>query len=138
MIDLEQSAPGLYEGDFELSTFGPYYLEAVHSTQGENGNAGDKVAESRATLSYPYPAEYFALEPNLSLVDKATELTGGNSKPTAEVLFDPEGSKVKFQKPLWQYFLWPALFLILLDVMFRRVRFYGKTSVPWEKVAGKA
>src|SRR5690606_25920943 len=72
-IDLFQTAPGLYEGDFELGEFGPYYLEAVHREQGEDGGPGDEIAESRATLSYPYPAEFFYLEPNVSLVDKVTE-----------------------------------------------------------------
>ena len=82
-------------------------------------------------------AEYFFLEPNVELVNNAAAITGGGLAPEVSVLYDPEGQKVKFQKPLWEWFLWPALFLIMLDVLFRRVRFYGKMNVPWQKVAGR-
>ncbi|MDX9724024.1 MAG: VWA domain-containing protein [Myxococcota bacterium] len=137
-LRLEQSAPGLYEGSFELSSFGPYYLEAVHREPGTDGKEGKEVAESRGTLSYPYPAEYFFLTPNTALVDSAVASTLGKVDPTVEELFDPEGQKVKVQKPMWPYFLWPALVLLMLDVLFRRVRFYGRTNVPWHKVLKKS
>lgn len=136
-VELTQTAPGLYEGEFDLTAFGPYFLEAVHREQpGPEGERGSKVAESRSALAYPYPAEYFYLEPNTQLVDKATEITGGSVEPEVSALFDPEGQRVEFQKPLWMWFLWPAFFLIFLDVLFRRVRFYGRTNVKWSKVAG--
>lgn len=136
-VELFQTAPGLYEGDFELGAFGPYYLEAVHRKQPPAPDKkGEKVAESRTSLAYPYPTEYFYLEPNTRLVEKVTEITDGKVDPTIGELFDPEGQKVTTQEPLWMWFIWPAFFLIAIDVLFRRVRFYGRTRVPWHKVAG--
>jgi len=135
VVTLAQTAPGLYEGSFELSTFGPYYLEAVHREMNA-GQIGPQVAESRGTLSYPYPAEYFYLTPNVELIDNAVAVTGGLTDPEVALLFDPEDSKVKTFVPMWPYFLWVALFLMILDVLFRRVRFYGRTHVAWSRVAG--
>lgn len=143
-VDLYQTAPGLYEGDFELGVFGPYFLQASHRTLKDDGSVGSEIAESRATMPYPYPREYLATEPNTAIVNKAAEVTGGdtlndsadNLGPTLAKLFDPEGQKVKFQEPLWHWFLYVALLLFILDVLFRRVRFWGRTEVSWEKVSG--
>ena len=136
-VELYQSAPGIYEGYFELTSFGPYYLEAKHHEQDGEGGPGEEIAESRGTLSYPYPTEYFFIEPNTQLVNDAVAVTGGHEDPTTDTLFDPEGQQVRFQQPLWHYFLWAALFLMIFDILFRRVRFYGRMSVPWSRVAGR-
>lgn len=131
-IDLQQIAPGRYEARFPLTSYGSYSVSVDHADA-----EGDSLATSKGTLTWPYPDEYLKLEPNTALIQKAVEIGRGGLDPTAARLFDPEGESVKFKSELWPYFLFGALGLFVLDLLLRRLRFYGKTAVAWEKVAGR-
>ena len=133
---LTQTAPGIYEEQFDLLDFGPYYIEAVHYRPNKKGKF-QEFGRSRSTLSYPFPMEYFFLKPNRAIIDKVTQITEGGLDPSFAKLFDPEDQKIKRQEPLWRYFLYLALIILIIDILFRRVRFYGRTNVAWEKVAGR-
>jgi Ca-activated chloride channel family protein len=133
---LQQIAPGRYEAEFPLDEFGSYSLEASLYKRDAEGKLSS-LAKSRGTLTYPFPAEYFFLDPNRVVVERAIEMTGGKIDPKPEEIFDNEGKETKRKEPLWMYFLFTAAFLMVLDVLFRRVRFWGKTSVPWSAVTGR-
>lgn len=130
---LNQTAPGRYEGHFDLETYGSYIVEVAH-----NDPVGDNSASSKATLTWPYPDEYLTLEPNHALIAKTAEIGLGGVNPEPARLFDPEGEKVKFKSELWHWFLFAALGLWILDIVMRRLRLYGKTAIPWERVAGRS
>ncbi len=129
---LQQTAPGRYEGDFDLTSYGSYIVTVTHFDA-----EGNKLAVSRNTLTWPYPDEYLTLTPNEKLINKTVDIGKGQLNPTIEKLYDPEGESVKYKSELWPYFLFGALALFILDLVFRRLRFYGKTAIAWEKVAGK-
>lgn len=131
-LELQQTAPGRYEGRFDLSSYGSYVVEVNH-TDAE----GDKFASSAGTLTWPYPAEYLTLQPNEKLIAKTAEIGGGQLNPDAKRLFDPEGESVKYKSELWPWFLFVALGLFVLDILLRRLRLYGKTAIAWEQVAGR-
>jgi Mg-chelatase subunit ChlD len=132
MVDLQQTAPGRYQGSFGLEGYGSYVVQVTHTNED-----GDRVAVSNGTLTWPYPDEYLTLAPNEKLIAKTAEIGHGEINPTIQRLYDPEGETVKHKTELWPWFLFLALALFVLDILTRRIRFYGKTSIPWEKVAGR-
>jgi Ca-activated chloride channel family protein len=131
-LELQQTAPGRYEGRFDLKSYGSYIVQVNHTDAD-----GDKVATSAGTLTWPYPDEYLTLQPNEKLIAKAAEIGRGQLDPTAARLFDPEGESVKYKSELWPWFLFGALGIFVLDILLRRLRLYGKTAIPWEQVAGR-
>ncbi|MBH22916.1 MAG: hypothetical protein CMH57_00385 [Myxococcales bacterium] len=131
-FELQQTAPGRYEARFDLTEYGSYVVEVDHLDE-----YGDSIATSRGSLTWPYPDEYLTLQPNEPLITKTAEIGGGGLNPEPAKLFDPEGEAVKFKSELWPWFLFVALGLLVLDLILRRLRFYGKTSIPWSKVAGR-
>ncbi len=131
-MKLDQTAPGRYEGAFDLTDYGSYVVQITHFDE-----AGEKLAISRGTLTWPYPDEYLTLTPNEKLINKTVDIGRGALNPTPARLFDPEGESVKYKSELWPYFLFIALAIFVLDIMLRRLRLYGKTAIPWERVAGR-
>lgn len=127
-VPLEQTAAGRYEATFDVPTYGSYQLEAEHTLNGE------PYAVSTATLPNPYPDEYLVVGANYASLRQAITLGGGQINPEIVELFDPQGEKIAFEEDLWPYFLFAALGLLLLDVLMRRVRLYGKTALEWSAV----
>lgn len=127
-ITLRQTAPGRYEASVPLTDYGSYNLKAQHDKD------GDTIAVSMGTISYPYPQEYLFTEPNRDVLRRGADIARGETDPEVATLFDPMGEEVKFRKELWPFFILAAIALMLLDLMFRRLRLGGKTELPWESV----
>ncbi len=119
-VALRQTAPGRYEASLPLERFGSFVLTAEHRRD------GDLVAESQAQIANPYPREYMTLEPDLSLLNRAAEVTGGGAEPSPDALFDPRGEKITHHEELWPTLLLVALGLFLLDLLLRRVRLFDR------------
>jgi Ca-activated chloride channel family protein len=126
-ITLSQSAPGRYEGQLALDAFGPWVVRGSHTADG----APDQVHRSYAAVSWPFPTEHLLGEPDLTRVRALSAATGGVAMPSDAQLFDAEGRTVERREPRWHLPLYLALALLLLDVLLRRVRLYGKTAVSW-------
>ena len=131
-VELQQTAPGRYESTFALETYGSYVVQITHTNED-----GDRIAISNGTLTWPYPDEYLTLNPNEKLINKTAEIGRGEVNPTIERLFDPEGEKVKRKAELWPWFLFGVLAVFVLEILTRRLRFYGSTAIAWDKVAGR-
>jgi uncharacterized membrane protein len=119
-LELRQTAPGRYEAQLPLERFGSFVLTAEHRREGV------LVAESHAQIENPYPREYMTLEPDLALLARAAEVTGGGAEPTPDALFDPRGEVITHHEELWPELLFAALALCLLDLLFRRVRVFDR------------
>ncbi len=132
-VDLRQTAAGRYEARHPLDAYGSYQLEANHRA-GPETDRENFSAVSFGSLSYPYPREHLFLEPNRELGRQAAEITGGETDPEAETLFDPMGEEVKYRRELWPYFLIAALALLVLDLASRRIRMGGETEISWEEL----
>lgn len=117
---LRQTAPGRYEARFPLRRYGSFVLTAEHRREGRT------VAESSAQLSNPYPREYLTLEPDVALLERAASLTGGSVEPSVARLFDPGEERIEHHEELWPKVLFAALFLFVLDLALRRVRFFDR------------
>lgn len=129
-ISLQQTASGRYEAELPLTQYGSYGLKATHDKD------GDTIAVSLASVSNPYPREYQFVDPNLELLRRAAQVSGGETNPTIEKLFDPMGEEVKYRRELWPFFLLAALLLLVMDIALRRIRLSGQTEISWDRVVG--
>ena len=126
--DLDQIAPGRYETTFDLDEFGSYYLSADHRQN------GDSFAVSQTSLSYPYPRGLSFTEPNTELLEQAVEIADGAIDPDVAEIFDAGDDEVRYRRHLWPYFAGLAVFLLVLDLAFRRIRLGGETDISWQQL----
>jgi len=117
----QQIAPGRYEGKFIPSQRGIHFLTLY--AEGANGEAPLTVA----TVPYvaPYPKEYRELKPNLSLLSRLAEETGGQMIDPDKIedgvkqLYTPTPGKGREGQETW----WPlsglGLFLFIADLVWR-------------------
>jgi Ca-activated chloride channel family protein len=124
-VPLRQTAAGRYEGDFALPAYGSYLLEGNHEL------AGESYARSLASLANPYPDEYLEVRDDQSAIRQAVALADGRIDPAPAELFDPGDERIESDRELWPYFLFAALALLLVDVLLRRIRLFGRTTLQW-------
>ena len=115
-LRLPQTAPGYYENTFVLPVYGTYQARA------ELKDAQDSLGFAQKTFSFPYAQEFASPEPNLDLLDAVAQTTAGKIDPKFVETADPEGVKIRTFSPIFYYFLFLALAILLFDVLFRRVR----------------
>jgi len=121
-LNLSQTAPGRYETTFPVPDVGSYFVNILQQSQGEIVNrqvTGTVVS---------YPEEYLLTTANESLLNKLANLSDGVFNPSPEAIFQTPNHPVAVYIELWKYFLTIAAFLILLDILLRRVdlRFWAK------------
>ena len=133
-VALRQTAPGRYEASFPLDRYGSFILRAEHRRRTEDDRAVP-VAVSYGHVSNPYPPEYASFEPNLAVLARAAETTGGARDPEAKAAFDPAGDSVTFHQDLWPRFVGAAIVLLVLDLLVRRVRLFDRKFLPKTRTA---
>jgi uncharacterized membrane protein len=118
---LQQSAPGRYETKFVPAERGIHLLTLY--AEGEPGEAGQPVG----TIPYiaPYPKEYRELKPNMALLSRLAEETGGEMIDADKLedgiarLYTPTPGKGTRGQETW----WPlaglGLALFLIDLVMR-------------------
>ncbi|HXV83836.1 MAG TPA: VWA domain-containing protein, partial [Candidatus Binatia bacterium] len=117
----QQTAPGRYQGKFTPSQRGIHFLTMY--AEGQAGEAPLPVA----TFPYvaPYPREYRELKPNMALLSRLAEETGGAMLDPDKIeegikqLYTPTPGKGRHGQETW----WPlaglGLFLFLADLVLR-------------------
>jgi Mg-chelatase subunit ChlD len=117
----QQTAPGRYEGKFTPSQRGIHFLTMY--AEGKEGEAPLPVA----TVPYiaPYPKEYRELKPNMALLSRLAEETGGEMLDPDKIeegvkrLYTPTPGKGRRGQETW----WPlaglGLFFFLADLVLR-------------------
>ncbi len=129
-VELRQVAAGRYEGELAVTELGPYRAKGSHTPSGS-----DTAFSSAARTSWGYPQEHLGGAPDLSGVERLAGATGGVRDPDDSRLFDPGDAHTETRRSLWKYAIYPALVLLLIDLLLRRVRFYGRTRVGWREVS---
>ncbi len=119
-VTMRQVAPGRYEADVPLSRYGVFRLRAVHRRDGR------VVAESRGEVNNPYPREYASVVPDVALLEALARSTGGRVDPSPREVWDSGGEVVKRARPLWKWPLGVAVFVLVIDVLMRRVRLFDR------------
>jgi hypothetical protein len=133
-IALRQTAPGRYEANFPLDRYGSFILRAEHRRRSQDDRLVS-VAVSYGHVSNPYPPEYASFEPNIALLSRAAEATGGARDPEAKAVFDPAGDSVTFHQDMWPRFVGAAIVLLVLDLLVRRVRIFDRKFLPKTRAA---
>jgi uncharacterized membrane protein len=120
----QQSAPGRYEGKFTPAARGIHFVSVYAE--------GDGGAEPMplATVPYvaPYPKEYRELKPNLSLLSRLAEETGGEMvdpekfNEALKRFYTPTPGKGRQGQDTWWPLAGAALFLFLADLVLRQWR----------------
>ncbi len=120
-LELTQTGPGVYEGEFDARAAGSY----VASFSYRLGSGRDAIAGSLQTgLSVAFSPEFRELETNEALLSELSERTGGRVLTPAEApdAFDTTSlPPAEARRPIWQYLIRWMLLLFLLDVAVRRI-----------------
>jgi Ca-activated chloride channel homolog len=128
----QQSAPGRYEVRFAPSRRGIHFLTVF--AEGADGAEPTPVA----TVPYiaPYPREYRELKPNISLLSRLAEETGGEMvdavkfEASLKRLYTPTPGKSTQGRETWWPLASAGLFLFLADLVFRSLpRRTGEVAV---------
>jgi hypothetical protein len=121
---LQQSAPGRYEGKFIPAARGIHFVSLY-----AEGSAGEPpVALATVPFVAPYPKEYRELKPNLPLLSRLAEETGGEMLDAERLddglkrLYTPSVGKGRQGQETWWPLAGVALFLFLADLGFRQWR----------------
>jgi Ca-activated chloride channel family protein len=121
---LQQSAPGRYEGKFIPAARGIHFVSLY-----AEGSAGEPpVALATVPFVAPYPKEYRELKPNLPLLSRLAEETGGEMLDAERLddglkrLYTPSVGKGRQGQETWWPLAGVALFLFLADLVFRQWR----------------
>ncbi|MGH7854276.1 MAG: VWA domain-containing protein [Candidatus Binatia bacterium] len=120
----QQSAPGRYESKFVPAARGIHFVSLY--AEGDAGEAPLPLA----TIPYiaPYPKEYRELKPNLSLLSRLAEETGGEMLDPERLdgglrrLYKASPGKGRQGQETWWPFAGAALFLFLGDLVLRQWR----------------
>ena len=113
-MPLTQTAPGRYEGRFDTDQTGAYLVN-VH--QGD----GNAAQSQTAGLVVPYSPEYRTLGPNLPLLTRLTEATGGKIQPDPSRIFRDAPSWVVGVSDLAPALLLLTALLFVADIAVRRL-----------------
>ncbi len=112
---LSQEGLGVYRGRIPVSETGVYLVTVQE--QDEKG----KPRVFTTGFAIPYPTEYRFNRPNLPLLQQIAELSGGKVSPQPSEIFRlPERPSVSITD-LWQWCVWLALALFLMDITARRL-----------------
>jgi uncharacterized membrane protein len=118
-VRLEQTGPGHYEARFATRDVGSYLLNLMDVQDGA-------VRGSQAVgASVNYSPEFNASAPNLGLLRRIAESTGGKLLDPLEPALNPYShDRRKTWQPLdfWQWLLRAAILLFVLDVGIRRIQ----------------
>jgi Ca-activated chloride channel family protein len=128
-VAMRRTAPGRYEADLRLDQYGSFLLRAEHARVAADG-ALQPFAVSFGHVSNPYPREYGRFEPDIDLQARAAAVAGGSVDPEPKQVFDPQGEKIIYYRPLWSRFVLAAIIVFLLDLLIRRVRLFDRKFLP--------
>jgi Mg-chelatase subunit ChlD len=117
----QQTAPGRYQGQFTPAERGVHFV-----TLFAEGSAGEAPL-ALATVPYiaPYPKEYRQLRPNLALLSRLAEETGGEMLDAEKFadglkrLYTPSPGKGRQGKETWWALAGAGLLLFLADLVLR-------------------
>ena len=122
-VELRQTGPGRYEGEFDSGAAGTY-LASLRYDVAREGRVESGVAQ--ASVSRPFSDEYRALKDNAALLRQAAEASGGRvldgTTPENTPLFSREGLTPPVAlRPIWLPTALLAMALFVADVASRRL-----------------
>lgn len=123
-LNLSQTAPGRYVGQFETPHPGAYHLDL---TQKQSGRA---LYHQTRGLMVGYADELRLRPTNEELLTTVARVSGGTFSPQPEQVFAETDQVADRATPLWPYLVLAATVLLVIDVALRRIDF----SIPWGRL----
>ncbi|MGD8450622.1 MAG: VWA domain-containing protein [Phycisphaerae bacterium] len=120
-VELTQTGPGRYEGEFDAQERGSYVLNLEY-VMGEGPDA--RRGELRTGVAVAYSPEYRELRPNLALLEALRERTAGRTLGSgqAPAAFARAALPLaEAQRSIWEDLVRWMLVLFLIDVAIRRI-----------------
>jgi uncharacterized membrane protein len=114
-LKLRQTQPGHYEAEFQTAATGVYMANIKTMSNGV------LTASQAVGTAIPYSAEFRDLKPNMHLLSKIADITGGRILTPTDDLFNYKRIPALRPTPMWPWFLAGAILLFPLDVAIRRV-----------------
>jgi uncharacterized membrane protein len=131
-VHLEQTGPGHYEARFATKQVGAYLLNLMDVKDGQ-------VRGSQAIgASVNYSPEFTATEPNMNLLTRIAESTGGKVLDFDSLSPNPfmhDRHKTFQPRDLWEWLLRCAIVLFTIDVGVRRVQIDREEWRKWTSAA---
>ncbi|MBI3325337.1 MAG: VWA domain-containing protein [Nitrospinae bacterium] len=121
-LAFEQTAPGRYEGNFPINGTGEYFV----TVSGED-SAGGGVGPRTVAVAVPYSSEYIPRLPNLRLLRKLADLTGGqvlhlaDGAETLSEIFQVAQDGHRPPHNVWYLLIFAALLLYFFDIVARKL-----------------
>lgn len=116
-VRLEQTGPGRYEARFPTKEIGAYLLNLMELEGGQL--RGSQVVGAGIN----YSPEFDAAEPNLGLLQRIAESTGGKIlNPSTDNPFLRDRRRTHQPQDLWEWLLKLAIVLFVADVGVRRIQ----------------
>jgi uncharacterized membrane protein len=114
-VEISQSAPGRYEGEFDAGDSGAYVV-------GLNARGpGRFAAHQTAGFAVGYPPDFAETEPQEAFLKGLAEQTGGTVLTDPAEAFAPPATMPKVPLDIWRGLLWLAVVLLPFDVAVRRL-----------------
>ena len=131
IVRLTQTGSGRYVGTFDVNKTGSYVASITQK------GADNKTRVSSAGLAVPYSPEFREWKPNLPLLTRLAELTGGSVLKDGAKVFR-ERSVARTPVPLALPLLLLALLLFPIDVATRRLMLStGQAREMWDEARVK-
>lgn len=121
-LPLRQTAPGVYETEFDASEQGAYVVSVV-----EKGETKDLVTSSG--FSVAYPPEYRSVKPNPDFLTRLADVGGGKLVDQPASIVRPLENRGRSIKDIWAWAVGLAACLFLVDISIRRL------MVSWADIA---
>ena len=124
-LRLLQTAPGVYEAEFDARDPGNYLINLAYDSPGGAGDGAVPLkGQMRTGLSVAYSPEFRELQSNIPLLTELAARTGGKvlSPSEAASVFDRSNlEEAQTRRPIWEDLIRLMLLLFLLDVAIRRI-----------------
>ncbi|MGO8671136.1 MAG: VWA domain-containing protein [Capsulimonadaceae bacterium] len=132
-VDLTQTEPGRYESTFDTDQTGSYMVNVRQTpsspSPGQGEGRGEVSGNQTVGLVVPYSPEYRTITPNLALLTRLSEGTGGTFQADPTRIFRDAASWMVANVDIAPTLLALAALLFLFDIAARRL------GLRWEKVA---
>lgn len=122
-LQLIQTGPGQYEGQFNVVDNGDYLINLIYT---DPTDPERKHGVIRSGLSIPYSQEFRELQANMPLLERIVSRSGGRKlkmDPVNDRIYDPRGlPAAEMRQPAWRWVVtWLLIPIFLLDVAARRL-----------------
>ncbi|MFQ6097114.1 MAG: glutamine amidotransferase, partial [Armatimonadota bacterium] len=116
-VQLEQTAPGRYEGDFDARQVGEYHVTLVYK------DPQGKLTTQTTGAVLPYSPEFRDLAVNDFLVSRLTDITHGRILKEPREVFGGDRVGASRSQEIWRLLLIVAVCMLPVDIGVRRIMF---------------